>query len=88
MAVRLLFTWKISADDSTSFVLEGIPAVIIGIAIWFYLPDYPETAKFLTEEEREFAVARMGPYAPKGESMRVWRRAGLIGILFRYRQAL
>ena len=34
--------------------------------IWFYLPDYPETAKFLTEEERQFAVNRMGDHAPKG----------------------
>ncbi|KAM0746370.1 major facilitator superfamily transporter [Meredithblackwellia eburnea MCA 4105] len=47
------------------FILEGIPAFIIGIVIFFYLPDYPETAKFLTEEEREFASMRMGPLAPK-----------------------
>lgn len=30
------------------------------------MPDYPETAKFLTEEERTFASERMGPYAPRG----------------------
>lgn len=49
------------------FILEGIPAVLVGVLVYFYLPDYPETAKFLTQEERDFAVARMGPYAPKGE---------------------
>ncbi|WVF71801.1 hypothetical protein IAT40_006609 [Kwoniella sp. CBS 6097] len=48
------------------FVLEGIPAVIVGILIYFFLPDYPETAKFLTEEEKEFASERMGPFAPRG----------------------
>lgn len=48
------------------FILEGIPAVIIGVLIYFYLPDYPETAKFSTEEERKLAVERMGPFAPKG----------------------
>lgn len=56
------------ADTRTSFILEGIPAVLVGILIWFYLPDYPETAKFLSDEEKEFAAARMGPFAPKGRS--------------------
>ncbi|KAK8858402.1 hypothetical protein IAR55_002629 [Kwoniella newhampshirensis] len=48
------------------FVLEGIPAVIVGVLVYFYLPDFPETAKFLTEEEKELAVVRMGKFAPKG----------------------
>ncbi|GAA5941232.1 uncharacterized protein JCM15063_006409 [Sporobolomyces koalae] len=48
------------------FIIEGIPAVLVGILIWFALPDYPETAKFLTPEERAFAAHRMGPFAPKG----------------------
>lgn len=48
------------------FILEGIPAVIIGVLIWFFLPDYPETAKFLTQEERDFCNVRMGPFAPRG----------------------
>ncbi|KAL7006706.1 hypothetical protein EMMF5_003592 [Cystobasidiomycetes sp. EMM_F5] len=48
------------------FILEGIPAIIVGVVVYFYLPDYPETAKFLTPEEREFAAKRMGPHAPKG----------------------
>ncbi|WVR05046.1 hypothetical protein IAU60_002058 [Kwoniella sp. DSM 27419] len=48
------------------FVLEGIPAVIVGVLVYFYLPDFPETAKFLTEDEKALAVSRMGPWAPKG----------------------
>jgi hypothetical protein len=63
------------------FILEGIPTVIIGVLIWvsqsrpirgdpandqFFLPNYPETAMWLTEEERSWACERMGPYAPKG----------------------
>jgi len=48
------------------FILEGIPAVLVGILIFFFLPDYPETAKFLSEEERQIAMERMGPFAPKG----------------------
>lgn len=46
------------------FLLEGIPAVLFGIAVWIFMPNYPNDAKFLTEEERNFAVLRMGPYAP------------------------
>jgi MFS family permease len=46
------------------FILEGIPAVIVGILVWFWLPDYPQTASWLTPEERAFAVKRLGQYAP------------------------
>ncbi|KIE00143.1 MFS transporter, partial [Metarhizium majus ARSEF 297] len=46
------------------FILEGIPAVLVGIMVWFYLPDYPQTSSWLTPEERAFAVKRLGPYAP------------------------
>ncbi|KAK2595129.1 hypothetical protein QQS21_007155 [Conoideocrella luteorostrata] len=46
------------------FILEGIPAVIVGVMVWFMLPDYPQTASWLTPQERAFAVKRLGPYAP------------------------
>lgn len=49
------------------FILTGIPAVIWGGIIWKWMPDYPQDAKFLTEEERAFAIARMGPFAPQKE---------------------
>jgi MFS family permease len=49
------------------FILEGIPAVLFGVAVWIWMPNYPNDAKFLTEDERAFAVARMGPYAPSAE---------------------
>lgn len=32
--------------------MEGIPAVILGIAVFLYLPDRPLTARWLTGEER------------------------------------
>jgi len=46
------------------FILEGIPAVLVGVMVWFWLPDYPQTASWLTADERAFAVKRLGPYAP------------------------
>ena len=39
------------------FILEGIPAVILGIVTYFYLTDRPENAKWLTKEERDWLVA-------------------------------
>jgi len=41
------------------FILEGILTVIVAIAAYFTLYDFPETAGFLTEEERAFVVYRL-----------------------------
>ncbi|KAH5770116.1 hypothetical protein HBI88_145210 [Parastagonospora nodorum] len=49
------------------FILTGIPAVLFGIVVWMWMPNYPQDAKFFTEEERAFAIARMGPFAPNKE---------------------
>ncbi|MGR6963260.1 MFS transporter [Geodermatophilus sp. URMC 61] len=34
------------------FLVEGLPAVLLGVACWFYLTDRPEQARWLTPEER------------------------------------
>lgn len=41
------------------FILEGIATVVIAALAFFCLHDFPETAKFLTEEERAFIVFRL-----------------------------
>ncbi|TPX16214.1 uncharacterized protein E0L32_004209 [Thyridium curvatum] len=41
------------------FILEGIVTVVVAVASFFLLHDFPETAKFLTEEERAFVVFRL-----------------------------
>ncbi|KAH9975328.1 major facilitator superfamily domain-containing protein [Lactifluus volemus] len=40
------------------FIIEGIPAVILGLIAIAFLPNRPETTTFLTEEERRLALAR------------------------------
>jgi sugar phosphate permease len=40
------------------FIVEGIPAVLLAAVVYIYLPDSPETATFLTEEEKEVARER------------------------------
>src|SRR5215204_1693175 len=41
------------------FILEGIPAVILGIVTIFYLTDRPHEATWLSEAEREWIAAEL-----------------------------
>jgi MFS family permease len=41
------------------FILEGILTVVVAVVAFFVLYDFPETATFLTEEERAFVVYRL-----------------------------
>lgn len=41
------------------FLLEGLPAILLGIAVWFFLPDGPAAASWLKEDERAILVAKL-----------------------------
>lgn len=41
------------------FLAEGAPAVLLGVLVWFYLPDRPGQARWLTPAERDWLVARL-----------------------------
>jgi MFS family permease len=41
------------------FILEGLATIAIAIASYWLVPDWPETAKFYTEDEREFWISRL-----------------------------
>ena len=41
------------------FVLEGVPAVVLGLAVLKYLPDRPEQATWLKPEQREWLINRL-----------------------------
>ena len=43
------------------FVLERIPAVVLGIVTIYFLPDWPNEAKWLETEEREWISQQFGP---------------------------
>jgi len=47
------------SDWRLLFIIEGIPAVLMGIIAIAFLPDRPEMTKFLNEDERRIALARM-----------------------------
>ena len=41
------------------FLLEGLPAVVLGSSVLFYLTDRPETARWLNPGEREWLVEKL-----------------------------
>ena len=41
------------------FIIEGIPSCLAAVLVLFFLPDYPERAKWLTEAEKDMAIHRM-----------------------------
>ncbi|PON27785.1 hypothetical protein TGAM01_v203552 [Trichoderma gamsii] len=47
------------------FLTEGAVTVVFGIAVWFLLPDFPETASWLTDKEKAFIQARLPENAPR-----------------------
>lgn len=38
------------------FILEGLPALVLGVVTWFWLTDRPEDAAWLDAEEREWLI--------------------------------
>ncbi len=64
------------------FLIEGAIGAVFAPFMWFFMPDFPDTAKFLTEEEREQVIAGLDRGAPSmhdrhfdwAEILRVIRR--------------
>lgn len=55
------------------FILEGIPTVLLGIFTLFYLPNFIEDAKFLTEEEKDLLKSTLPESSPtKSEANFSW----------------
>ncbi len=48
------------------FIIEGLPAIVLAFVALFWLPNYPESATFLTEKERLVLSQRMSKHAPTG----------------------
>src|SRR3954447_66268 len=54
------------------FLVEGAPAIILGVATIFYLPDRPDQARWLTSDERDWIKARLtDEHAAKGQIERI-----------------
>jgi sugar phosphate permease len=45
------------------FILEGLPAVLLGASGYFYLTDHPRQARWLSQSQREWMAAKLGAEA-------------------------
>lgn len=41
------------------FLVEGFPSIIVAVFVYLYIPDTPETAKYLTPRERKVSKLRL-----------------------------
>jgi ACS family tartrate transporter-like MFS transporter len=60
------------------FLIEGIPSVICGVIVLFYLTDRPEQATWLTPDERSWLSERMSQeeqYRERHHGADLWRAA-------------
>jgi len=48
--------WRLLAGWRWLFILEGIPAIVLGIVTVFYLTDWPVQARWLPQDERDWLV--------------------------------
>jgi ACS family tartrate transporter-like MFS transporter len=58
------------------FILEAIPAVILGLLVLVWLPDRPASAKFLTQDQREWLEDRLHAESrttTRGPKMPLWQ---------------
>lgn len=74
-AALLDVNWLGWAGWKWMFILEGIPAVILGVVTWFTLTDRPRHAAWLTPQERDYLEDRLSEEARAKEAlgpMNVW----------------
>ncbi|MDD5167218.1 MAG: MFS transporter [Syntrophales bacterium] len=68
------------------FLLEGMPAVILGVVVLFYLPERPEKASWLPEEEKAWLLERLhaesaGKHAQRESNLRQALKSARVWVL-------
>lgn len=58
------------------FIIEGAPSCASAVLVWFFLPDYPESAHWLSVEEKELAARRLETEGSHGSAKAMsWEEA-------------
>jgi ACS family tartrate transporter-like MFS transporter len=63
------------------FVVEGMPAVIVGLIILWVLADTPETAPWLSAGEKRLVAARLASEIKEREKRHFWHSLGDVRVL-------
>jgi D-galactonate transporter len=61
------------------FILEAVPALVLGVVVFFYLTDRPSDARWLAADERGWLVERLAQERTQREAARnftVWQALG------------
>jgi ACS family tartrate transporter-like MFS transporter len=62
--------WMGIAGWQWLFILEAVPAVILGVAFWFTMTDWPSEAHWLTAEQRDWLTTRLNTERSQREGIR------------------
>lgn len=62
------------------FIIEGIPAVVCGISTWIFLPNYPDDATFLTDEQRRSILNAIPDTQPSAQD-KTWDWQQIFSVL-------
>ncbi|KAI0084570.1 MFS transporter [Irpex rosettiformis] len=57
------------------FIIEGAPSCACALLVWLLYPDFPETASWLSSQERELAVNRIKGVSALGHAKITWNEA-------------
>ncbi|KIW88700.1 uncharacterized protein Z519_10746 [Cladophialophora bantiana CBS 173.52] len=58
------------------FIIEGLPSVLVGILVFFFMPNYPENASWLTQTEKAIQRQRLASEnSSHGEAKINWKDA-------------
>lgn len=58
------------------FIIEGIPSCLSSFLVFIFLPDYPESVKWLSQDEKDLAVTRLATEGSKGHDKGLtWKEA-------------
>ncbi|KAI1262742.1 major facilitator superfamily domain-containing protein [Xylariaceae sp. FL1019] len=55
------------------FIIEGVPSIVVGLLVFFFLPNYPETTSWLSTEEKTLQARRMGIHGNSSEQKLNWK---------------
>ncbi|SPN99096.1 related to putative tartrate transporter [Cephalotrichum gorgonifer] len=58
------------------FIVEGVPSCLSAVLVLLFLPDFPERARWLTQQEQDLAIARLDLEGSKsGHKSMTWEDA-------------